>query len=116
MKPYAVLIHVPDWEKGFLWYHKAFPTAKVVDLPEFKFKALQLDDFLIEIVSSDEKVASGKAGTVIYWAVNNITEEINRFVQLGAKLYRGPMKIENGLRMCQLIDPFGNLIGLRGPF
>ncbi|MEZ8336060.1 glyoxalase/bleomycin resistance/dioxygenase family protein, partial [Vibrio splendidus] len=28
--------------------------------------------------------------------------------------YRGPMAIENGLFMCQIEDPFGNLIGLRG--
>ncbi|MBE3659112.1 glyoxalase/bleomycin resistance/dioxygenase family protein, partial [Vibrio navarrensis] len=25
-----------------------------------------------------------------------------------------PMEIENGLSMCQVEDPFGNLIGLRG--
>ncbi len=38
---------------------------------------------------------------------------LQHFQSLGAKLYRGPMAIENGLVMCQLEDPFGNLIGLR---
>jgi len=36
--------------------------------------------------------------------------------KLGASLYRGPMPIEDGLGMCQLADPFGNLLGLRGLF
>ncbi|TOL44982.1 glyoxalase/bleomycin resistance/dioxygenase family protein, partial [Vibrio parahaemolyticus] len=36
------------------------------------------------------------------------------FQKLGARLYRGPMEIEDGLSMCQVEDPFGNLIGLRG--
>ncbi|MDX8425330.1 VOC family protein, partial [Vibrio parahaemolyticus] len=39
---------------------------------------------------------------------------LSRFEAIGASLYRGPMEIENGLSMCQLEDPFGNLIGLRG--
>ena len=40
--------------------------------------------------------------------------EVERFLCLGATLYRGPIAIENELFMCQVKDPFGNLIGLRG--
>lgn len=116
MQPAALLIHVCDWEAGFSWYRKAFPEAAIVELPEFEFKVLRIDDFVIEIVRSDEKVRSGKAGTVLYWAVEDLLEAIAHFRQLGAQIYRGPMKIEDGLGMCQVTDPFGNLIGLRGPF
>ena len=41
---------------------------------------------------------------------------IEHFSELGATLYRGPMLIENALAMCQVKDPFGNLIGLRGEY
>jgi len=63
---------------------------------------------------ADEKVSSGKSGTVLYWSVDHLTGSLERFYSLGAKLYRGPMDIEDGLSMCQVEDPFGNLIGLRG--
>ena len=58
----------------------------------------------IEIVKADEKVSAGPSGTVVYWQVEN----------LAAKLYRGPMNIENGEAMCQVQDPWGSCIGLRG--
>ncbi|PJE57248.1 VOC family protein [Marinomonas sp. BSi20584] len=116
MKPAALLVHVCDWEKGFNWYQKAFPSAVPVDFPDFDFRALQMQGFMIEVVRSDEKVPSGKAGTVLYWSVTDLVEAIEHFRALGSEVYRGPMQIENGLGMCQVTDPFGNLIGLRGPF
>ena len=40
---------------------------------------------------------------------------LRHFEGLGAIRYRGPMAIEDGQRMCQVRDPWGNCIGLRGP-
>ncbi|TQP19207.1 MULTISPECIES: glyoxalase/bleomycin resistance/dioxygenase family protein [Vibrio] len=114
MTPAAVLIHVPNVEQGLSWYQKAFSDAKPVYHSDFDFTVLDLNGFSIEIVQADEKVGSGKNGTVLYWSVNNLSKSLACFEALGAKLYRGPMEIENGLSMCQVEDPFGNLIGLRG--
>lgn len=114
MKPSALLIHVSNVNAGLTWYAKAFPEAKTVYFEAFDFTALDIYGFLIEIVPSDEKVSSGKFGTVMYWSVPKLDNAVRHFESIGAKLYRGPMAIENGLGMCQLEDPFGNLIGLRG--
>lgn len=116
MQPAALMVHVNDWEAGFSWYREAFPEATVVGIPKFNFKALRIGDFVIEVVRSDEKVPGGKAGTVLYWAVGDLLKAVERFQQLGAEVYRSPMAIENGIGICQVTDPFGNLIGLRGPF
>lgn len=116
MKPTALLIHVSDLESCLSWYQSAFPDAELIEFPEFEFKALRIHGFTIEIVRSDAKVPSGKAGTVLYWEVEDLLEAIDHFEILGAAIYRGPMAIENGLGMCQLCDPFGNLIGIRGPY
>ncbi|EIY8044292.1 glyoxalase/bleomycin resistance/dioxygenase family protein [Vibrio vulnificus] len=105
---------VPDVEVGLQWYQQAFPEAVPMHLPDFDFTVLDVDGFSIEIVQSDDKVSEGKKGTVLYWDVRDLSVELSRFEALGASLYRGPMEIENGLSMCQLEDPFGNLIGLRG--
>ncbi|MCG7497462.1 glyoxalase/bleomycin resistance/dioxygenase family protein [Vibrio sp. Of7-15] len=114
MRPAAVLVHVPDVSLGLKWYQKAFPMAKSTYLDEFEFTVLDINGFALEIVQADEKVGAGKKGTVLYWSVESINESLEHFVGLGAKLYRGPLKIENGLSICQVEDPFGNLIGLKG--
>ena len=114
MKPVSVLIHVVDVDQGFDWYKKAFPNAKERYLEAFDMRLLDISGFMIEIVKADAKVGSGKAGSVLYWPVSSVNDALEHFESLGAKLYRGPMAIEEGLRMCQIEDPFGNLIGLRG--
>lgn len=114
MKPCAIMIHVSDVSLGLDWYRKVFPTTVCFFHETCNLAVLQLGSFVIEIVQADEKVFSGKAGTVMYWSVSNFESTLNRFLSLGSKLYRGPMKIENEKKMCQIEDPFGNLIGLIG--
>lgn len=119
MKPSALLIHVPDVVAGLAWYQQAFPEATKIYLPEYDFTVLDLQGFYLEIVQADNKVGSGHGsgnkGTVLYWSVPAFETAVQHFIVLGAQLYRGPMAIEAGMVMCQLEDPFGNLLGLRGP-
>jgi uncharacterized protein len=111
----AVMIHVPDPEQGLVWYEQAFPLAKRERSKEYSFEFLRLGNVQLEIVLTDEKVSSGPSGTVVYWRVASIPSEVGRLEALGARLYRGPLRIEDGLSMCQVQDPWGNCIGLRGP-
>ncbi len=76
---------------------------------------MKIGNIQLEIVTADEKVAAGAAGTVIYWSVDDLDTAIAHFATIGAALYRGPMQIEDGQWMCQVRDPWGNCIGLRGP-
>ena len=114
IKPAALLVHVPNVSQGFEWYQKAFPLASPLYLPDFDFTVLNIEGFSLEIVQADDKVTSGKSGTVLYWSVENLKESMDFLHSIGATLYRGPMEIEGGLSICQMEDPFGNLIGLRG--
>lgn len=109
------MIHVKNWKEGLAWYQKAFPDALSIELPEFNFKCLQINGINIEVVEADEKVGAGTFGLAVDWEVESFDEAFTHLTGLGATLYRGPMNIENGRRMCKLKDPFGNLLGLRGP-
>lgn len=111
----AVMIHVSDPEKGLEWYEKAFQDAKRIHYPEFEFECLELNGIQIEIVKADEKIGSGAFGIAVDWEVENFDVALADLIALGATLYRGPMALEFGRRMCKLKDPFGNIIGLRGP-
>jgi predicted enzyme related to lactoylglutathione lyase len=82
---------------------------------EHDFEFLRLGSLQVEIVPSDEKVSAGPSATVVYWQVTSVAEEVERLCLLGATLYLGPMRIEADLSMCQVQDPWGNCIGLRGP-
>ncbi len=109
------MVHVPEWKVGSECYAKAFPEAKRIHLPEFDFECLDLNGMRIEVVAADEKVGAGTMGLAVDWEVESFDRALQHLTSLGATLYRGPMNIENGWRMCKLKDPFGNLLGLRGP-
>ena len=111
----AVLVHVPDVEAGLGGYQRAFPAAFRRRIDAFDFEYLAVGDVSLELVPADEKVSSGAAGSVVYWRVPNFEAALAHFESIGAKLYRGPMNIEDRNRMCQVRDPWGNCIGLRGP-
>ena len=110
----AIMVHVPDVEAGLLWYQQAFPSATRKTIAEPFFEYLDVNGVSIEIVPADEKVASGAAGSVVYWHIDDFDLALSHMQSIGATLYRGPADIEDGKRMCQLRDPWGNCIGLRG--
>jgi predicted enzyme related to lactoylglutathione lyase len=111
----GVLVHVGDVAEALRWYAQAFPNALARnDLATPGLAVLVIDGVQIELVLADEKVASGPAGSVVYWWVPSVAEALARLQIIGGELYRGPMDIEQGLSMCQVKDPWGNCIGLRG--
>lgn len=111
----AVLVHVPDPQEGLEWYARAFPDAVRMTSQPSGFVFLMKDDVQIEIVPADGKVASGAAGSVVYWRVVNFAASLAHLQSVGAVLYRGPLAIDGDLLMCQVRDPWGNCIGIRGP-
>ena len=116
----AVMIHVGDVQAALEWYAAAFPLAqrqKIADSEnaDTGFECLVYGGIQLELVPADAKVASGAAGSVVYWHFGEFGAALGHFEVLGATLYRGPMDIEGGQRMAQVRDPWGNLIGLRGP-
>lgn len=110
----AVLVHVADMAEGLEWYQRAFPDAvRSVSQPS-GFAFLQIGQTQLELVPADDKVPSGAAGSVVYWWTNNFEKSLAHLQGLGAVLYRGPMRIDGDILMCQVRDPWGNCIGLRG--
>jgi predicted enzyme related to lactoylglutathione lyase len=116
MKPTALLIPVDDLSIALKWYQQAFPDAVKKTDDEKNFSWLEIGGIALEPVYADHKVPSSRSGTVLYWEVEDLTVSIAHFKSIGAFVYRGPMVIGDEQGMCQVTDPFGNLIGLRGYF
>lgn len=111
----AVMVHVPQVEAALAWYQRAFPEAVRSRIESTNLEFLSIGGIQLELVPSDEKVSSGTCGSVVYWQVPAFEATLSHMQSIGAKLYRGPMQIEGGFSMCQVQDPWGNCIGLRGP-
>lgn len=107
------MIHVPDVPAALDWYARAFPQAQRREVEGLAL--LDLNGLTLELVPADAKVAAGAAGSVVYWATEDFTARLAGWQALGATLYRGPLAIEDGQSMAQVRDPWGNLLGLRGP-
>lgn len=110
---HSVMYFVSDVEQACRWYSAAFETEPVYLLPNFP--VLRVGDVELCFHSADSKISSGAAGSVIYWRVDHLPNARERLERMGGKLYRGPLEIEDGCAICQILDPFGNLIGLMGP-
>jgi len=112
----AMLIHVGDVAAGLDWYARALPraTRQRLEWSGGVVDYIDVDGFMVEIVAADDKVAAGAAGSVVYWTTADFDATLAHLLACGATLYRGPGEIERGQRMCQVRDPWGNCIGLRG--
>jgi predicted enzyme related to lactoylglutathione lyase len=64
--------------------------------------------------SGEEKNPRG-GSTVVYLAVEDCDAVRTRLLAAGCDLWRGPIEIEAGRRICQVRDPFGTVWGLDGP-
>lgn len=112
----AVLIHVPAVAEGLDWYERALVGARRHRVAEpWNFEYLDCAGVMLELVPADHKVTHAPAGSVVYWKVSDFEASLEHLLSVGASLYRGPLDIEGNLRMAQVLDPWGNCIGIRGP-
>jgi predicted enzyme related to lactoylglutathione lyase len=108
-----IRLFVSDLEMSKAWYTKALgivPSIDVEGYAEFHFAGNA-----IAVSPADAKSPVSTGGEVAYWRVAKIDFAVGYFLSHGAKLYRGPLKIGNDEAICQIQDPFGNILGMIGP-
>ena len=71
--------------------------------------AFDLDGGRLTIHAADEYNTPGPAGTAAYWRVDDVDAVVAEWQRHGAVAHRGPKTVFTGERLCQLLDPFGNL-------
>lgn len=106
-----VFYFVTDLEGATRWYAGVL-GAEPVDTAE-QLVAFELGDVRLTLHIDDEFNTPGPSGTVAYWTVPDVDAFVARWESHGAKAHRGPKTVFTGERLCQLLDPFGNLFGVR---
>lgn len=62
--------------------------------------------------AADEKGAPGSGGQTAYWRVADLDAARARLLSLGGQAHRRVLTLPDGGRITQVLDPFGNTLGL----
>lgn len=92
------------------WYVQAFQVDPYFDEPyyvSFEIGGYELG-LQPEVIPTKNKME----GVVAYWGVNELEDEFDRFLTLGATVHEKPKDVGGGVRVATVIDPWGNPIGL----
>jgi predicted enzyme related to lactoylglutathione lyase len=111
--PGNVFYFVADLAAATGWYSARFgaePVTRASQLVMFDLAGARLT-----LHEADDFNQPGPSGTVPYWTVSDVDATVAQWSRYGATPHRGPKTIMTGERLCQMLDPFGNLFGLRQP-
>ena len=106
-----VFYFVDDLEAAVEWYAARLNRQPVVR--GGALAAFDLDGTRLTLHQKDEFNTPGPAGTSPYWTVVDVDGFVAEWTAHGAAAHRGPKTVFTGERLCQLLDPFGNLFSVR---
>ena len=114
-KLHATYLFVESVKESSTWYSKVLDSQLEIDDENFGLIRIGENELCFHRADAKSPVSTG--GSVAYWHVENLLEVVNVFVENGGIIYRGPIEIpENDEGICQVKDPFGNVIGLHGKY
>jgi predicted enzyme related to lactoylglutathione lyase len=56
--------------------------------------------------------ATGPAGAVVFWHVEDLPAALDRLLTMGAKEHEALTEREEGFATASVVDPFGNILGI----
>ncbi len=106
----TVIYHVADLERAKAWYAQAFGVQPYFDEPFYV--GFDIGGYELGLHPNVEIAKPGPGGTVAYWRVPSIENAVERFAAAGAKIVSPVQEVGGGIKVADLADPDGNLLGL----
>jgi predicted enzyme related to lactoylglutathione lyase len=113
---------VDDIAEGERWYSemlgsKPYFRSEDAGLPAGHV-GFRVGDNQGELGVTDRKLApeglpAGPAAPVAYWHVDDVAAAFDRLISMGAKPLQPPTELSRGFVIASVVDPFGNVLGLR---
>jgi predicted enzyme related to lactoylglutathione lyase len=103
----TVVYPVTDLEQAKTWYAQVFGVAPYFDQPFYV--GFAVGGFELGLVPDG---TPGAGGGKAYWGVDGIAEDVARIAALGARIVSDVQDVGDGIKVAELEDPFGNVIGL----
>lgn len=98
---------VADLARAKEWFAQVFGKAPYFDQPFYV--GFEIGGFELGLVPDGEP---GTQGCTVYWGVDDIEAEVARIVGLGATIHDPIQEVGESIKVAELRDPFGNLLGL----
>lgn len=98
---------VSDLAEAKAWYTKAFSTEPYFDEPYYV--GFNIAGYELGLMP-DESTAGDSV--VTYWGVEDVEQEYNKFIPLGATVHEAPQNVGGEIVAAAVKDPWGNVIGL----
>jgi predicted enzyme related to lactoylglutathione lyase len=97
------------------WYSEFLGIEPYFDRPgyfEFRIGDYQHELGVIDSRYAPPGAATGPAGEIIYWHVDDVPATLERLRSMGAKEHQAPIDRGEGFITASAIDPFGNILGI----
>ncbi|TKH06430.1 VOC family protein [Peribacillus simplex] len=97
------------------WYAELLGIEPYFERPgyvEFRLGDYQHELGLIDSLYAPDSSATGPAGAVVYWHVDDVTATFKKLLSMGAKEYEAPTERGEGFITASVADPFGNILGI----
>jgi len=116
----TAIYHVPDLDKGKVWYSKVLgiepyfvrPVQGTPAYVEFRIGDYQHELGIIDSRFTPHGRPDKAAGAVIYWHVDDVRGACDRLISMRATVYEEPVERGPGFVTASVADPFGNILGV----
>ncbi len=106
----TVVYGVPDLERAKDWYTEALGVKPYVDEPYYV--GFNVGGYELALNPKGTVAQPVGSGVRVFWGVDNIDEELDRLLRIGAKPHKPVEDIGADIKVASVLDPYGNLIGL----
>ena len=97
------------------WYTELLNIDPYFERPgyaEFRLGDYQHELGLIDRRYAPDPLATGPAGAIVYWHVDDVTATLEKLLSMGANMHQAPIDRGAGFITASVVDPFGNILGI----
>jgi predicted enzyme related to lactoylglutathione lyase len=105
----TVIYQVNDLTRAKAWYATAFKQQPYFDEPFYV--GFNVAGYELGLHPNDGS-RTGPGGSVAYWRVADIRAAMSHFLASGANTVSDVQDVGDGIKVAEVADPFGNVIGL----
>ncbi len=105
----TIIYKVNDLEKAKAWYTNILGFPPYFDQPFYV--GFNINDYELGLDPDIENVIYGNI-PVAYWQVDNIELTKSKILKIGGLLHQDIQNVGNDIKVAELKDPFGNIIGI----
>ena len=110
----TAIYHAPDITAGKLWYMKVLGFPPYFDQPFYV--GFNVGGFELGLTPDeskpDESNKRSKTAAGAYWGVKDIEPALARLLELGAEPRTDIQDVGEGIRVADVLDPWGNVFGI----